>query len=70
MNEYDTEVRKMKAREIFTLDKEVVEELNRQRGIIPKSTYINSLLRKLWGLVTKDSHEELCELEEYKILEE
>jgi hypothetical protein len=71
MNEYEhKKVRKMKAREIFTLDKEVVEKLNLQRGITPKSTYLNSLLRKLWGFATKEPPEELCELEEYKILEE
>ena len=60
----------MKSRQIFTLDKEVVQELNKQRGIIPKSTYVNSLLRKLWGLETKEPQEELCELREYQSLEE
>jgi hypothetical protein len=60
----------MKAREIFTLDIEVVEELNKQRGIVPKSTYVNSLLRKLLGFKTKEQPEKLCDLKEYKILEE
>ena len=60
----------MKKREIFTLDKEVVEKLNRQRGITPKSTYLNSLLRKLWGFATKEPHEEFYELKEYQNLEE
>ena len=71
MNKYEhKKAGKMKAREIFTLDQEVVQELNKQRGIVPKSTYVNSLLRKLLGFATKEQHEELCELEEYKILEE
>jgi Arc/MetJ family transcription regulator len=60
----------MKSRQIFTLDKEVVQELNKQRGIIPKSTYVNSLLRKLLGFTTKEPPEELCELEDYEYLEE
>jgi Arc/MetJ family transcription regulator len=60
----------MNAREIFTLDKEVVQELNKQRGMVPKSTYVNSLLRKLLGFKTIEPPEELCDLKEYKILEE
>jgi Arc/MetJ family transcription regulator len=71
MNEYEhKKAGKMKAREIFTLDQEVVEELNKQRGIVPKSTYVNSLLRKLLKFVEKEQHEELCDLKDYENLEE
>jgi hypothetical protein len=60
----------MKAREIFTLDKEVVKELNIQRGMVPKSTYVNSLLRKILGFKTKEPPDKLCDLKDYENIEE
>ena len=40
-------VLQMKARFSITLDKELVKKIDKERNDVPRSTYINKLLKKL-----------------------